>query len=65
MAILSFFLGRKIDSLEKEVNRLFDTFATTFNGEGKGIAFIQAVEIHENYHDIDLKVESQVGMLKI
>ena len=25
MAILSFFLGRKIDSLEKEVNRLFDT----------------------------------------
>jgi len=39
MAILRFSPWGEIDSLQKEMNRLFDTFAPTLNGEEKGISF--------------------------
>ncbi|OZH51388.1 molecular chaperone [Hydrocoleum sp. CS-953] len=57
MSIVRFHPWREIDSLQKEMNRLFDTFAPTFNGEEKGMAFTPAAEIHENHDSIDLKLE--------
>ncbi len=57
MAIVRFSPWREIDSLQKEMNSLFDTFAPTFNGEEKGIAFTPAAEMHENHNAIDLKLE--------
>ncbi|MGD1714569.1 Hsp20/alpha crystallin family protein [Dapis sp. BLCC M172] len=57
MSIVRFHPWREIDSLQKEMNRLFDTFAPTFNGEEKGMAFTPAAEIHENHDFIDLKLE--------
>ncbi|MGD1702562.1 Hsp20/alpha crystallin family protein [Dapis sp. BLCC M229] len=57
MAIVRFSPWREIDSLQKEMNRLFDTFAPTTNGEEKGIAFTPAAEMHENHNAIELKLE--------
>ncbi|OZH51389.1 molecular chaperone [Hydrocoleum sp. CS-953] len=57
MAIVRFSPWREVDSLQKEMNHLFDTFAPTFNGEEKGISFTPAAEIHENHDSIDLKLE--------
>ncbi|NEP85069.1 MAG: Hsp20/alpha crystallin family protein, partial [Okeania sp. SIO3B3] len=39
MAIVRFSPWREIDSLQKEMNRVFDNFAPYLNGEDKEIAF--------------------------
>ncbi|NEQ36448.1 MAG: Hsp20/alpha crystallin family protein [Okeania sp. SIO3I5] len=57
MAIVRFSPWREIDSLQKEMNHLFDTLAPTMNGEEKGIAFKPAAEMQENHDAIDLKLE--------
>ncbi len=57
MAIVRFSPWREIDSLQKEMNHLFDTFAPNWNGEEKGIAFTPAAEMQENHDAIDLKLE--------
>ncbi|NEQ36449.1 MAG: Hsp20/alpha crystallin family protein [Okeania sp. SIO3I5] len=57
MAIVRFSPWREIDSLQKEMNHLFETFAPTMNGEEKGIAFTPAAEMQENHDAIDLKLE--------
>ncbi|MEB3340218.1 Hsp20/alpha crystallin family protein [Okeania sp.] len=53
MAIVRFSPWREIDSLQKEMNRLFDTFA----GEEPEVAFKPAAEMQENHEAIDLKLE--------
>ncbi|NER08185.1 MAG: Hsp20/alpha crystallin family protein, partial [Okeania sp. SIO3C4] len=45
MAIVRFSPWREIDSLQKEMNRVFDNFAPYLNGEDKEIAFKAAAEI--------------------
>ncbi len=57
MAIVRFSPWREIDSWHKEMNRLFDTFTPTLNGEEKGIAFTPAAEMQEKDDAIDLKLE--------
>ena len=57
MAIVRFSPWREIDSLQKEMNRLFDTFAPTTNGEEKGITFTPAAEMQETEDTIDLRLE--------
>ena len=57
MAIVRFSPWREIDSLQKEMNRLFDGFAPGFNGEEKGIAFMPAAEMQETPDAIHLKLE--------
>ncbi|MEM1170190.1 MAG: Hsp20/alpha crystallin family protein [Cyanobacteria bacterium P01_H01_bin.35] len=57
MAIVRFSPWREIDSLQKEMNRLFETFTPTLNGEEKGISFTPAAEMHENHDAIDLRLE--------
>ncbi|NES64503.1 MAG: Hsp20/alpha crystallin family protein, partial [Okeania sp. SIO2D1] len=57
MAIVRFSPWREIDSLQKEMNRVFDNFAPYLNGEEKGIAFTPAAEMEENHEAIELKLE--------
>ncbi|GGA58136.1 hypothetical protein CYANOKiyG1_79340 [Okeania sp. KiyG1] len=57
MAIVRFSPWREIDSLQKEMNRVFDNFAPYLNGEEKGIAFKPAAEMEENHEAIELKLE--------
>ena len=53
MAIVRFNPWGEIDSLQKEMNRLFDTFA----GEDKEIAFKPAAEMQETEDAIEFKLE--------
>lgn len=57
MAIVRFSPWREIDSLQKEMNRVFDNFAPYLNGEEKGIVFTPAAEMEENHDAIELKLE--------
>ncbi len=57
MAIVRFSPWREIDSWQKEMNRLFDTFAPTTNGEEKGRSFTPAAEMQETEDTIDLRLE--------
>ncbi|MGK7921868.1 MAG: Hsp20 family protein, partial [Trichodesmium sp.] len=57
MAIVRFSPWREIDSLQKEMNRLFETFTPTWNGEEKAVTFTPAAEMQENEDAIELKLE--------
>ena len=54
MAIVRFSPWREIDSLQKEMNRLFDTFDSS---EEKAITFTPAAEMEETEDTIELKLE--------
>ncbi|MEM1170191.1 MAG: Hsp20/alpha crystallin family protein [Cyanobacteria bacterium P01_H01_bin.35] len=53
MAIVRFSPWREIDSLQKEMNRLFETFS----GEEKAVTFTPAAEMQETEDMIELKLE--------
>ena len=53
MAIVRFSPWREIDSLQKEMNRLFETV----NGEEKAMTFTPAAEMEETEDTIELKLE--------
>ncbi len=59
MALVRWEPFREIDSLQREMNRLFDRLATPEDGTltGKSLSFIPAAEIHETEDQIQLKVE--------
>ncbi len=58
MAIIRWEPFREIDSLQRQINRLFDSLTpTTTNGEGFGVAFIPSAEMHETADAIHLKLE--------
>ena len=59
MALIRWEPFREIDSLQKEMNRLFDTLAPTSfgNGEKTGLSFIPAAEITETPEALHLKLE--------
>ncbi len=58
MAIIRWEPLREINSLQREMNRLFDDMTrTTANGENVGFAFIPLAEIQETPEAIYLKLE--------
>lgn len=60
MALIRWEPFREIDSLQQEMNRLFDTFLTPVergNGDQEALAFIPAAELKENGDAIQLKLE--------
>jgi HSP20 family protein len=59
MALVRWEPFRELDSLQREMNRLFDRLATPEDGTltGTGLSFIPAAEIHETEDQIQLKVE--------
>jgi HSP20 family protein len=58
MALIRWEPFREINSLQREMNRLFDDMArTTTTRENVGVAFIPPAEIHETPEAIHLKLE--------
>lgn len=57
MALIRWEPFREIDSLQREMNRLFDSLATSDNGDTNNIAFMPAAEMQETEHTIELKLE--------
>ncbi|OCQ97498.1 molecular chaperone [Oscillatoriales cyanobacterium USR001] len=56
MSLIRFEPFRELDTLQREMNRLFDNFTPTERGSN-GMAFIPAAEIYETPEAIHLKVE--------
>lgn len=57
MALIRWEPFREIDSLQREMNRLFDTLTPAADGRTNGIAFIPAAEMQETPEAIHLKLE--------
>ncbi|MBD2041966.1 Hsp20/alpha crystallin family protein [Microcoleus sp. FACHB-672] len=57
MALIRWEPFREIDSLQREMNRLFDTLTPTADGRTNGVAFIPAAEMQETPEAIHLKLE--------
>jgi HSP20 family protein len=57
MALIRWEPFREIDSLQREMNRLFDSLAPSENSGGRSIDFIPAAEMHETPHSVELKLE--------
>jgi HSP20 family protein len=58
MALIRWEPFREIDSLQQEMNRLFESLSpSTTNKENLGVAFIPAAEMHETSEAIHLKLE--------
>jgi HSP20 family protein len=57
MALIRWEPFREIDSLQKEMNRLFDTLAPTGNGEKPSLSFIPPAEMTETLDAVHLKLE--------
>ena len=58
MALIHWQPFREIDSLQREMNRLFDTLAPTTNGETGGLTFMPAAELHETPEAFHLRIEA-------
>ncbi|MDX2098648.1 MAG: Hsp20/alpha crystallin family protein [Leptolyngbyaceae cyanobacterium bins.59] len=54
MALIRWEPFREIDTLQREMNRLFDTLTPTVNGQG---SFVPALEMHETPEAIELRME--------
>jgi HSP20 family protein len=48
---------REMENLQHEMNRLFDRWAHTGNGESKGFGYIPSVEMKETDEAVQLKLE--------
>lgn len=57
MALIRWEPFREIDSLQRELNRLFESLAPSENGGLDRVAFIPAAEMHETPNTIELKLE--------
>lgn len=59
MALIRWEPFREVDTLQKEMNRLFDTLSPTQlgNGEKLGVSFVPAAEMTETADAIHLKLE--------
>jgi HSP20 family protein len=57
MALIRWEPFREIDSLQREMNRLFDSLAPSENSGGRSIDFIPAAEMHETPHTVELRLE--------
>jgi HSP20 family protein len=57
MSIIRFEPFRELDTLQREMNRLFDNFTPPIERSSNGVAFMPAAEIYETPEAIHLKVE--------
>jgi len=59
MALIRWEPFREVESLQKEMNRLFDRLVPTYvgNGEKVGLSFIPAAEVTETPEAVQLKLE--------
>lgn len=57
MALIRWEPLREVDTLQREMNRLFDHLAPTWERDANNIAFLPAVELHETPEAIQLKLE--------
>jgi|ERR671933_845359 HSP20 family protein len=58
MALIRWEPFREVDSLQREMNRLFDSLSpSTTSKENIGVAFIPPAELHETPEAIQLKLE--------
>ncbi|MUG91264.1 Hsp20 family protein [Scytonema sp. UIC 10036] len=57
MALVRWEPFREVESLQRQLNRLFDEIAPTGRREEEGIAFIPSAEIQETPDAVHLKVE--------
>ncbi|MDB9512881.1 Hsp20/alpha crystallin family protein [Kamptonema animale CS-326] len=57
MSLIRFEPFREIDTLQREMNRLFDTFTPPVERSSNGVAFMPAAELHETPEAIHLKLE--------
>lgn len=58
MALIRWEPFREIDTLQREMNRLFDSLTPAINNrEGDGITFMPAAELHDTPEAIYLKLE--------
>ncbi|NEQ20205.1 MAG: Hsp20/alpha crystallin family protein [Microcoleus sp. SIO2G3] len=57
MALIRWEPFREVESLQREMNRLFESLAPTEEGSRNGIAFMPAAEMHETPNSIELKLE--------
>lgn len=48
---------REIDTLQRQMNRLFDSLATTDGGENASFSFVPAAEMQETEDAIHLRLE--------
>lgn len=57
MALIRWEPFREVDTLQREMNRLFDSLTTSDNGDLNNIAFVPAAEMQETTNTIELRVE--------
>ncbi len=59
MALVRWEPFREMETLQREMNRLFDTFSPTMPlpGRGNGLSFVPAAEMTETPEEIHLKLE--------
>lgn len=57
MALIRWQPFREIDTLQQEMNRLFDTISPVANGGTDGISFVPPVELEEDGEAVHLKME--------
>jgi HSP20 family protein len=57
MALIRWEPFREVETLQREMNRLFDSLSPSENSDHKGIAFMPAAEMHETPNMIELKLE--------
>jgi HSP20 family protein len=57
MALVRWEPFREVESLQQEMNRLFDSLTTPENGGSQGAGFVPAAEMHETPYSIELRLE--------
>ena len=57
MALIRWEPFREVESLQREMNRLFESLTPSENGGSDRIAFMPAAEMHETLSSIELKLE--------
>ncbi|NWF59140.1 MAG: Hsp20/alpha crystallin family protein [Fischerella sp.] len=57
MAIIRWEPFREVETLQRQMNRLFDSLMTTDGGESMGLSFVPAAEMEETDDAIHLKLE--------
>ncbi|PIG91287.1 Hsp20/alpha crystallin family protein [Gloeocapsopsis sp. IPPAS B-1203] len=57
MALIRWEPFREVDSLQRDMNRLFDSLMRTGDGETSSMAFVPAAEIEETPEAVHLKLE--------
>jgi HSP20 family protein len=57
MALIRWEPLREVDTLQREMNRLFEDFLPTAPRRNGGMAFVPAVELHETTDAVNLKLE--------